>query len=381
MTSLLQKIALRLRGNVIRIQPRRPIKGAVLLSYITLPFIAGEETLGAHTNRWECREIARIFAELGYAVDVVDWESERIPKRDYDIWFDIRPDMEKIAQKVHGDPYKIFHATGTYWKFQNEASRARLNAVAARRGARLSSGRFQKPGRSVEIADLITMLGNDFTASTYPLAGKRVVHIPISTTHIFPSPETKDFEAARRGFIWLGGAGMAHKGLDLVLEAFAAMPEFTLTAFGKGDADFINAYHKELYETPNISYKGQVDIGGREFAEAASRSIGLVFPSCSEGCAGSVIECMHVGLIPIISRESSVDVDGSGIVLRENTKDEIEKEVRRLASLPAAELASRATAAWAYARERHTREAFSDAFAALARDVDRLIKERRTAIL
>jgi hypothetical protein len=47
---------------------------------------------------------------------------------------------------------------------------------------------------------------------------------------------------------------MVHKGLDLVLEAFADMPEYHLTVCGpiQKEQDFERAYYRELYQVPNI---------------------------------------------------------------------------------------------------------------------------------
>jgi hypothetical protein len=48
---------------------------------------------------------------------------------------------------------------------------------------------------------------------------------------------------------------MVHKGLDLVLEAFARMPECQLTIVGpvRNEPEFVNVYRKELFHTPNIT--------------------------------------------------------------------------------------------------------------------------------
>ena len=68
-----------------------------------------------------------------------------------------------------------------------------------------------------------------------------------------------------------------HKGLDLVLEAFARMPELHLTVCGPihEEPAFEAAFRRELYETPNIETLGWVDIASPAFAEllrAPSRS-------------------------------------------------------------------------------------------------------------
>lgn len=46
-----------------------------------------------------------------------------------------------------------------------------------------------------------------------------------------------------------------------------------------------------------------------EFAALTRRCAAVVYPSCSERTAGSVITCLHAGLILIVSKESGVDTE------------------------------------------------------------------------
>jgi glycosyltransferase involved in cell wall biosynthesis len=224
--------------------------------------------------------------------------------------------------------------------------------------------RLSAPSRAIEAADYATIFGNDVTISTYAYAGKPIVKTPMPSTDTFPNPETKDFEKARKNFLWIGGTGAAHKGLDLVLEAFAGMPDMELTICSKvtGEDDFVRAYHRELYELPNIKLIGYVDTGSDAFKTLCSQSIGTVFASCSEGQAGSVVLAMNAGLIPIISRESGVDLPSCGVILKENTVSEIKAEVQRVAALTPDVLRSQATTIWGYAREHYGRATFARAY-------------------
>jgi glycosyltransferase involved in cell wall biosynthesis len=174
----------------------------------------------------------------------------------------------------------------------------------------------------------------------------------------------------RRNFIWFGSVGLAHKGLDLALEAFARMPGLNLTVVGaiNLDPDFKRVYHRELYELPNIRTPGWITATSPEFLALLRDQVGVVYPSCSEGGAGSVICCMHGGLIPIVTREASVDVQDFGFETRSDAIEDIMTEVCRVSELPAAELATRARAAWEHVRTVHTREHFLRVWRRYARD-------------
>lgn len=367
MYQLHKKIWFELTGKTIRLKPKKAPRGSVLLSYTTFPFLAKESTLSGHTNRFECREIARIFVERGYAVDVIDWTNKKfVPKKHYTYCIDIHDNLERLAPLLNKDCKKILHVTTSYWKFQNEAEKKRIEEVKNRKGVALTPRRQLTPSYGIEIADFVTMLGNNATEHTYSHAGKKIFRIPLSTTHTYPSPEQKDFETARKNFIWLGGAGMVHKGLDLTIEAFARMPEYTLNIFGNfhGETDFAEMYHRELYDTPNIKHFGKVNMGSSTFYDKAATSIALVHPSCSEGQSGAVITSLHAGLIPIISRESGVDCPDFGIVMHESTTDSIIAAVKTIAQKPAQELKDEAMRAWNYANTYHTKESFTRAYRA-----------------
>ena len=247
--------------------------------------------------------------------------------------------------------------------------------------------RSLQPNMAIEHADYATVLGNEFTISTYQYGNKPLYRVPISAPVQYPWPENKDFDASRRHFLWFGSGGFVHKGLDLVLEAFAEMPDYQLTVCGPihKERDFEKAYYRELYDTSNIHTVGWIDIESPKFLEISRRCIALIYPSCSEGQSGGVVTCLHAGLIPIISYESGVDVDGFGVVLKSCSIDTIKDSVRTISGLSRNELQNRARKAWEYSRANHTKERFAEEYrksisAILARlsHKERTIEETRS---
>lgn len=362
--SFFRRVLFRIQGRVIHIRPKDASRGNVLISYTALPFLdTRTDILDGHSNRWECMEMVRAWTTRGYAVDLIDISNNRfVPQKRYDYFIDNQNNMDRLAPLLNPECIKIFHITTAYWKFQNDAEDQRLNDLYQRRGVRLEPTRRLPASHAIELCDAASMVGNKFTADTYAFAHKKIVPIPISTTHLYPFPEKKNFEAARKNFIWYGGAGLVHKGLDLVIEAFAQMPENTLTICGKidGEKDFLKIYAHEL-ALPNIHIAGFINPGSEKFKKLIDTSIGVVYPSCSEGGGGNIILCMHAGLIPIVSYESSVDIDDFGIIV-ENRVEKIIEEVTRLAVLPEEKLRTRALSAWQYARTNHTREHFAEKY-------------------
>lgn len=331
--------------------------GLVVLSYLTESL---REKLGSagprgHTNWQECRAMTAAWGEAGYDVDVISAGDQRYtPPKDAFALIDIHSNLERWQN--HSAPVKVLHATGAHWLTQNRAELERLESLRDRRGVSLVPRRFAPPSRGAETADVISYLGNDFTAESFQFAQKPMQRIPLSSAYEFPFPGDKDWEAARRKFLWLGSYGMVHKGLDLVLEAFAANPDLHLTICGRPEkeADFFQTYRRELTLLPNIHLAGWTDPASAAF-DTLRRTHGfVVYPSCSEGGGGSLIHCMHAGLVPIATREASVDLREAGLLISECSVTEVVRSIQEAASMPANAIKERAEETWNQVRANHT---------------------------
>ncbi len=357
-----KKLYFKLFG-VVCLSPKKYTGKRVLLSYLTLPFLIrpGEQLSTFHSNYWECAEIAKTFLEKGYKVDIIDWDNATfVPSVHYDICIDVHNNLRRLKPYLV-ETLKIFHITNAHWLVAKEGELNRLAALKKRRGFSLQPRRVLTPSYNIEEADCATILGNDYTKSTYAYAKKEIFRVPVSSTRTFELPRQKDFELARNHFLWFSGSGAIHKGLDLVLEAFARTPELYLTVCGpiKSENDFVDAYSKELRDTPNIVYLGRIDITGPKFLELTRTCGAVLLPSSSEGGGGSVVNCMQAGLIPVVTKEASVDTADFGIVILEATVDSVVASINKVATMPAEELRVRSEKAWRYARQHHSREQFA----------------------
>ena len=357
-----------LHDKEISLKPEKPSQGEVLISWLVEPFLLkpGEPMPNSHTQYWECAQIARTFLDLGYAVDVIDSSNQTfIPKKQYSFFVGHRTNFDRLAGLLNGGCVKIAHLDTAHWLFHNHSNYLRKYELQQRRGVVLKEwNRLVELNQAIENADYAVTYGNHFALDTYRYAQKPLFRIPVSTCALYPSPESKNVDACRYNFLWFGSGGFVHKGLDLVLEAFAEMPNYHLYVCGplQKEQDFVKAYYEELYETANIHAVGWVDVESREFLEIANRCVGLVYPSCSESGGGSAITCMHAGLIPIVSYESSVDVEDFGVVLKDNSITTIKNTVQMVVDLPGEQLQQMARKAWEFARANHTRERFAEEY-------------------
>ncbi len=357
------------RAHLPAAVPRR--RGRALLSYVVPPLAVGARFPTSHTQHWESAAMARLLAARGFDVDIISYHNRWFrPRAAYDVVIDVRHNLERLAPRLP-DARLVMHLDTQHTLALVAAEHRRLLDLQRRRGVTLQPRRFERPNRGVELAHAATVAGNTATLETYAYCRTPLYEVPVASAVEWPRPAERDVDAVRTRFLWLGSAGMVHKGLDLALEVFARNPDLHLTVCGPvhAEEDFVAAYRRELFETPNIDTRGFVDVGSAAFQRIAESVIGIVYPSCSEGCAGSVVTALHAGLVPVVSRASGVDTGDAGVVLERCTHDEIEAAVRSIAEADAAELRERAHAAWVLARRRYTRTAFLSRYRAVLDEV------------
>ena len=370
-----QRLIRAMRGTK---EPRRLVRleapparkrGHALLSYLAEPvtFSENDPRLRGHTNKWESREFARALRDRGWTTDVVDfdflgWE----PRERYDVV--VAVDAELIRLKDELDPEMAFvHMTGASPAFQNSAELTRIEELVERRGIECLPRRMvpdpESSARAQELADSCSLVGNDWTLSTFSPA----VRAKTTTINVTASP-FRSLGALRRrspspgDFLWFFGAGAIHKGLDRVLEVFAGEPRLGLHVVGNiaGEDDFVGAYEAELFGLPNITFHGELDPMSRAFARVIDRCSAFVAPSCSEGMSPSCATLLQAGLFPILSRETGITLpDGKGIYLDESSIEEIRDAVTRFSTTPDKELESAVAEIQADALERYSREGFA----------------------
>jgi glycosyltransferase involved in cell wall biosynthesis len=252
----------------------------------------------------------------------------------------------------------------SHWIFNNYAAYSRCLSLQKRKGVSLSNRKLQEINYAIEYADFATVLGNNFTISTYGYAQKPIFPLCVPAVTVYPWPDNKNYDAQRNNYLWLGSSGLVHKGLDLAIDAFVEMRDKHLYICGpvKQEKNFQRAYYEQLYQTPNIHTIGWIDVTSSEFIKIANKCIGLIYPSCAEGQSGAVVTCLHAGLIPIVSYESGVDVNDFGVILEICSIDEIVNAINKISRLPIEELRLMSRKAWEYARAHHTLEKYAERY-------------------
>jgi hypothetical protein len=344
----------------ISLKTRGTPRGDALIAYVIDPFLLkeGEAVSYGHTHHIESLMIAQTFLDLGYNVDVIDFRNRHfIPRKTYAFFVSARTFLSVIADRLNKDCIVIAHLDTSHFSFNNHAAYGRILALQRRRGISCPSIRVIEHNKAIERAHYGIVLGNETTMDTYRYSNTKLFPLSVPSPLTFPQL-AREYASCRNHFLWFGSSGFVHKGLDLVLEAFCGMPDLHLHVCGPihDDKDFCDAFRQELFHTANIHTIGWVDVSSPEFREIAKKTAALIYPSCAEGQAGSAVICLHAGLIPVLSRESGLDIGEFGFVLRDCTIDEIRRDSKNIASFSEHELERISKRAREYAQKVHTEE-------------------------
>ncbi|GMQ88583.1 MAG: hypothetical protein BMS9Abin09_0011 [Gammaproteobacteria bacterium] len=356
------------RNALIRLQPGKPVRGRMLLSYSTQVYerlLRGQPFDRTHISAWHNFQISRTFLDLGFQVDVIRFDDHRtIPNADYDVMVDIVSNIGRLADRLGPGCIKILHPMFSHWTVHNSRNYARHAALAQRRGVALKPQRLVEPNDSVERADYITCRGGAFSRGSYDYGKAAILRLPQLTPAAIDGYIDRDMDRCRNRFVWLGGNGVVHKGLDLLLEAFAGLPDCHLTVCGRVSTEksFESLYRRELYESPNIETIDWIDTLSDRFRHIVTGSVALILPSASELSCGSVIAGMMTGLIPVTTPSTDIDVSGIGFSIEEDSVAAVRSAVCAVRDQSAARLAEMSRASWEAADQRYGRDKFLRAY-------------------
>lgn len=289
-----------------------------LLSYIIEPFIKDYKH---HTNSYEAKSWAGILNELGYNVDIIDYnESCDLNLAKYDLICGFGDIFQKYFELSgnYNRAKTIYYGTGMHVCHQNNISLKRVKDVFYKKSVWLAkSARFVEKTwtHQTMLVDAIFALGNDVCADSYKkfYSGDVCsVNAPFFLTqnpHAIMNNRTIE---SKKHFLWFGSSGLIHKGLDLLLDYFSKRDDIFLHICGyiDGEVDFVSAYDKELNHMVNIINYGFIDIMSSQFAHILTQCSFIIYPSCSEGGSPSVLTAIgNGGLIPIITKETTVSTN------------------------------------------------------------------------
>lgn len=357
-------------AQLYRATPEVPVRGRMLLSYATQVYqrLVEKQPLDKrHVAAWQNWNITRAFLDLGFQVDVLPYNDEKtVPPGPYDVVIDVIANLERLSACVGDSGLRILHPTFAHWAQHNTNNYERHLALLHRRGVAPPPKKLLRPSASAEVADHIICRGGDFATATFAHCKGQIHAVP--QLHPFALHEfiERDMESARRRFVWLGGAGVVHKGLDITLDAFADLPDCEVYICGPYERDrhFNAIYGRELNDLPNVHAIGWMDTLSDEWRRIVSGSATILMPSAAELGCGSLIAGMMSGMIPMATDEGDIDLNGVGVRVADGSVESLKAAVLSVAERNPAELADLSRAAYEAAGARYGRGRFLDAYRA-----------------
>ncbi|MDD3138154.1 MAG: glycosyltransferase [Lachnospiraceae bacterium] len=326
----------------------------ILISYIYDNFNISLKNI-KHTNILEAAVINKCFIDFGYSVDIMhcqDTEHLKILKnKKYDVIFGFGEPF-RMACSFNENAKKIVYLTESEPTCSLRNELARIDYYRERHNKKIPlsrSGKYYKED-DITLADYAICLGNDFTKQGYEVAYKGIKIKSLQPTGMFNNYFNIQYTVPQRNFLWFGSVGAVHKGLDILLDVFKNKPNFKLYIAGLDSSDMhlLNNYKNCL----NIINCGFVSVQSNDFLELISQVSFVILPSASEGMSTSVLTCMKHGLIPVVTRNTGIDVCDFGIYLEDYKIDYVSQALNDIVSMKDDEINAMRQKVYNYSKDR-----------------------------
>lgn len=185
------------------------------------------------------------------------------------------------------------------------------------------SYKYYKP-EFFEGVDYGILQGNSYTSKAYDGCFKKL--FLVSTVGMHNSNYIhgrRNLSSSKKNFLWFGSKGAVHKGLDVVVDSFAGLPDLNLYICG------VSTKEKFLIRSNynNITDLGFIDVYSDKFISLVNHCSFLIFPSCSEGMPTSVLTLMRHGVIPLVTKETGINLEGFGEYILDVNVDVLRKQI------------------------------------------------------
>ncbi len=286
--------------------------GTALLIYTTLPFKL--KGVNCHSNIQEAIAMVDVLANLGFAVDVMDYHNRfYIDTACYDLIIGFGDPFERNFY-IKNTAIKIHYATGAPQSIHCFAEVDRFKNIYKRNACELFPNRILDRSWpcSEILSDAIITVTDGWAKEQYEKRHNNVYSVPITSLSKVSDVDVAIDKKLSNHFVWFGGFGAVHKGLDLCLDVITARDDFILHVCGnvENESDFFHFYEKVISQ-PNVQYHGFVDANSDAMHAIMTVASFVILPSCSEGCATSVLTCMAWGCIPVVTEQCGITFKGA----------------------------------------------------------------------
>ena len=308
----------------------------ILLSY-SLAHFDPRKTPAEHPY-WQSSAsiLARTFydalGELGEVtyIDRTDYAS--IIGKEFDLFVGIAENFNAIIKSCR-IKRSVFFAVNMHPRERNSILRRALREFRIPRSAVAGSELHDSRAieRSLNAADHILCVGNDRTVQSYVKYGiprSKIRRINYGILHEQPARHAP-CEKRVRNFVYVASEIGLRKGFDLLADIAATAMEkrlpFCLKIIGKPSTPYYENKLATLVANSKgsiINY-GWIDSASEAYWTLLGSADFAIFPSLEEGQAGSVLDCISAGAIPIITENSGLDFSPLGYLTCHKSQDNV----------------------------------------------------------
>lgn len=168
-------------------------------------------------------------------------------------------------------------------------------------------------------ADYILGVGNNAVLNSYLKYGIDVAKIKMLNYGLPDTPlSISKNEDSKKRFAYVASDIGLRKGFDLVYDLFSTLKndDYELTIIGSAFSPYYQAKLDALQTVlgNRCQYRGWIESNSVEYDAILKAQDFLVFPSLEEGQAGTVLDCMVRGVIPIVTPAAGFDFSPLGFL-------------------------------------------------------------------
>jgi len=340
-----------------------------LLSLVTFPFTRTDKFF-FHTIEKETQTIANCLKELGYNIDVVNYDQHlpaELGSRKYNLLVGYGQSIEDYIVRFPTKDYKIIlYRNGCDASYMDKITLDRAKYFYDLRGFIPVNSLVLYPRSfkyQVKFADRIIVLGNEFVAKTF--AGQTDGEICSLKLFYFPVPNLNMTQAKsvdyRKNFLWFGSRGAVHKGLDILLDVFFRRADINLFIGGlnEAEAEFKTHFAHHLNRA-NVFNLGFVKMESEEFRLLMEKIGYVIFPTIGEGGGGSVLNVVgNSQVLPVVPRELGVDMNGHEVLIEQISPVAVEAAIDKALALDETTYLELSAKASNYIRSNHKHSEYS----------------------
>lgn len=337
----------------------------VLLCYVTGVFHIQNWENQKGTRNVECAALIEALVKNGCRIDVCSNDYNGDIGNDYDYVMGFGSAYRR-AKTQNPQATSLLYLTEKppYYSLKKESERIAYLYERHHIKVPINRSGLYFNDKDITDADYIIMMGKDGDEQLLP--NKKVFLVsPTGLKCETYSMKNKNFEIAKKNFLWMGSRGAVLKGLDILYDAFAELPDFALHVAGLDSVD--RRMLKKIKPT-NVIDHGYLHIGSDDANKVFDKCAYFLFPSCTEGVSTSTLTAMNFGLIPLITPEVSVETKDA-VYLQSFRVEDIIKELEKRSKVDAFVLKKEAEAVREFAHNRYSLKRYSETMYSIMKNI------------